>query len=100
MDDLIHISFDFFNAMRYVFSNITSLMGVLFVPLSWIFNFLKGFFAGVATPPPTTAINWVFPDNVVAVFNAIPYFSTLTYACGAGISILLLVFIFRRLTEF
>lgn len=100
MDDLIHISFDFFNALRYVFSNITSLMGVLFIPLDWMFNFLKGFFAGVATPVSTAAITWVFPNNVMAVFNSIPYFSTLTFACGAGISILLLVFIFRRLAEF
>ncbi len=100
MDDLVHISFDFFNAMRYVFSNITTLMGVLFTPLSRIFNFLKGFFDGVSTPPPTTAVSWVFPSNVIAVFNSIPYFSTLTFACGAGISILLLVFIFRRLAEF
>jgi hypothetical protein len=34
------------------------------------------------------------------VFNAIPYFGTIEYACGAGISILVLIFIFRRFAEF
>jgi hypothetical protein len=36
----------------------------------------------------------------MAVFNAIPYFSVIEYACGAGIAILVLIFIFRRLVDF
>ena len=100
MDDLVHIAFDFFNVLRYVLSNIASFFSILFNPLAWLFNFLKGFFDGISSPPPTTAIAWTFPDNILAVFNAIPYFGTIEYACGAGISILVLIFIFRRFAEF
>jgi hypothetical protein len=100
MDDLIHIAFDCFNVLRYIFSNIAGLFALLFTPLAWLFNFLKGFFDGVNSTPPETAITWTFPDNVMAVFNAIPYFNLIEYACGAGLAILTLIFIFRRLTEF
>jgi hypothetical protein len=100
LDTLVHIGFDCFNVASYVFSNIGSLFGYLFTPLTGLFNFAKGFFDGIATTAPATAISWTFPDNVMAVFNAIPYFSLLEYACGAGISILILIFIFRRLVDF
>jgi hypothetical protein len=36
----------------------------------------------------------------MAVFNAIPYFSVLEYACGAGISVLFIIFVFKELTKF
>ena len=100
MDDLAHIAFDFFNVLRYVMSNIASLFTLLFTPLQWIFNFLKGFFVGVSSPAEVADIAWTFPENIMAVFNAIPYFNLIEYACGAGISILVLIFIFRRFAEF
>jgi len=100
MDDILHIAFDCFNVARYIFSNIGSLFGYLFAPLTGLFNFAKGFFDGMASTPPATAVSWVFPSNVMAVFNAIPYFSVIEYACGAGIAILILIFIFRRLVDF
>ena len=100
LDDLTHIAFDFFNVAEYIFSNIGSLFGYLFTPLTGLFNFAKGFFDGMASTPPATAVSWVFPDNVMSVFNAIPYFSVIEYACGAGIAILILIFIFRRLVDF
>ena len=100
MDDIIQIYYDCFNVIRYVFSNIAGLFTILFTPLAWLFNFLRGFFDGVSTTPPATEISWVFPANILAIFNAIPYFSLIEYACGAGLAILVLIFIFRRLMEF
>jgi len=100
MDDILHIAFDCFNVARYIISNIGSLFGYLFAPLTGLFNFAKGFFDGMASTPPSTSVSWVFPENVMAVFNAIPYFSVIEYACGVGIAILVLIFIFRRLVDF
>ena len=100
MDDLVHIAFDCFNVAEYVFSNIANLFSLLFTPLTGVFNFVKGFFDGIVSTPPATAVSWVFPDNIMAVFNAIPYFSVIEYACGAGLSVLVLIFVFRRLVEF
>lgn len=100
MDDILQIAYDCFNVIRYIFGNIADLFTILFTPLVWLFNFLKGFFSGAFSAAPATEIGWVFPDNLLAVFNAVPYFTLIEYACGAGLSILVLVFIFRRLTEF
>jgi len=100
MDDLIHIAFDFFNVVRYIIENLGSFFTYLFVPLAALFNFVKGFFQGITTPPPATAISWVFPDNIMAVFNAIPYFNLLELAVGAGLAILIVNYIMRRLSEF
>ena len=100
MDDLVHIAFDCFNVAEYVFANIANLFSLLFTPLTGVFNFVKGFFDGIVSPAPATAVAWTFPDNVMAVFNAIPYFSVIEYACGAGLSVLILIFAFRRLVEF
>jgi hypothetical protein len=99
-DDLIHSTFDFFNVLRYVIQNLGSLFSYLFTPLTGLFNFVKGFFDGIATPPPTTAMTLGWQTEIMTIFNAIPNFSLLCWACGAAVAIILLVFIFRRLVEF
>ena len=100
MDDILHIAFDCFNVARYIFENMGTLFTMLFTPLTGIFNFVKGFFDGIVSTPPATAISWVFPTNIMAVFNAIPYFSVIEYACGAGLSVLFIIFVFKELTKF
>lgn len=100
MDDILHIAFDCFNVARYIFSNMGALFALLFTPLAGLFNFVKGFFNGIVSTPPATAISWVFPSNIMAVFNAIPYFSVIEYACGAGLSVLFIIFVFKELTKF
>ena len=100
VDDLVHSAFDFFNVLRYVIENLGSLFSYLFTPLTGLFNFAKGFFDGIATPAPTTAMTLGWSTNVMAVFNAVPYFNLLEWACGAGISVMILIFIFRRLVDF
>jgi hypothetical protein len=100
MDDIVQITYDIYNLARYIFSNIADLFTILFTPLIWLFNFIKGFFIGIATPPPATAITWVFPDNIMAVFNAIPYFGLLEWACGAALSIFVLIFVFKHIAAF
>lgn len=100
MDDLIQIAYDFFNAMRYIFSNIGTLISVLFLPLNWLFAFLKGFFVGVSTPPPTTAIAWTFPSNVMSLINTIPYMPLLEQILGVALAITVLSFIFRKIIHF
>jgi hypothetical protein len=100
LDDLVHSAFDFFNVLRFVIANLGSLFSYLFTPLAGLFNFAKGFFVGIATPPPTTEMTLGWATPVMTIFNAIPHFSLFCWACGAGVAILVLIFIFRRLVEF
>jgi len=97
MDSLIQIAFDFFDVVRYVISNIGTLISVLFLPLNWLFAFLKGFFVGISTPPPDTAIAWNFPSNVMTLINTIPHMQLLEQILGVALAITVLSFIFRKI---
>ena len=97
-EDLIHHIYDFFYIGQYLVDNLGNLFAVIFTPLTWIFNFVKGFFNSAFAAPIEPTITWTFSDNVLTVFNAIPYWNIFTFAIGAGISIIFLVFIFKRLT--
>jgi hypothetical protein len=96
---LLHNFADFFYAIRYIFSNLANVFVIIFSPLNFAFNFIKGFFDGTSTPPPETAISWTFDSGILAVFQSIPYWSLFIFSIGAGISILLLIFIVNQLLK-
>jgi hypothetical protein len=89
----------FFYYADYLIQSFITLLAVIFQPLAFAFNFVKGFFVGIATPAPATAIAWTFGSQITGVFNAIPYWSLFTFATGAGISILFLMFIIKQLLK-
>lgn len=98
-DTIGHNINDVFYTIQYIFSNLGAIFTIIFTPLNFAFNFFKGFFDGISIAPPETAISWVFPDNIVAVFNAIPYWSVFMYAIGAGLAIIILVWIMAHLLK-
>jgi len=98
-EDLIHHLYDLFYIAQYLIDNLGELFGVIFTPLTWIFNFVRGFFISAFADNVEPTITWVFSDEILSVFQAIPYWNILTLALGSGIAILVLVFIFKRLTS-
>ena len=96
---LLHNVSDLFYAIQYIFSNLGNVFLIMFTPLNFAFNFFKGLFDGFNTPPPATAISWTFDSGILAVFNTIPYFSVLMFAVGAGLSIIVLVWIMGHLLK-
>lgn len=99
-NDLIHHIYDLFYVNQYLIDNLQDLFEIVLTPLAWVFNFVKGFFISAFVEDTAPAITYVFPDEIIGVFNSIPYWSTFTFGIGAGISILVLVFIFKRLLSF
>lgn len=96
-EDLIHHIYDFFYIAQYLVDNLGELFEIIFTPLTWVFNFVKGFFISAFATPVEPTITWVFSDEILSVFEAIPYWNIFTFAIGSGIAILMLVFVFRRL---
>lgn len=96
-EDLIHHLYDFFYIAQYLVDNLGELFAIIFFPLTWIFNFVRGFFVSAFAPPVEPEISWIFPEQILELFNAIPYWNILMFSLGAGISILLLVFVFKRI---
>lgn len=90
---------DVFYVIQYLLFNLGQLFLVIFSPLNFAFNFFKGFFDGINTTPPATAISWNFDSDILAIFNTIPYFSILMGAVGAGIAILILVWVMAQLLK-
>ena len=84
---------DVFYIIQYVFSNLGTVFVIIFRPLTFTFNFFKGFFDGINMAPPETAIAWVFPDNIISVFNAVPYWSLFVSAIAGALAVLVLVFV-------
>ena len=96
---LFHLFFDIFYAVEYIFSNLVQIFVIIFSPLNFSFNFIKGFFDAISIPPPETAISWTFDSGILAIFNTIPYWSTLMFGVGAGLSILILIFVVSQLLK-
>jgi hypothetical protein len=98
--DFVHTFKDvFFYLPSWILGQLQAFFSNIFTPLSWFLNFLKGFFAGLNSTP-AEPLSWTFDSGTLAFFQTIPYWNYLMFGIGAGISILILVFIFRRFAEF
>lgn len=98
-EDLIHHIYDVFYIAQYLLDNLADLFSIIFIPLTWIFNFVRGFFNSAFATPPEAGISWVFSDSILNFYNSIPYWNYLMFGVGAGIGILFLVFIFKRIVS-
>ena len=102
-EDLIHHIYDIFYTIWWLLDGLQNLFVVIFRPLTWIFNFGKGFFDTAFKTPAELGITigdiGSFSSNVQAVFNAIPYVNYIFAGVGAGLGILFLVFIIKRLSS-
>lgn len=96
---LFHNFADIFYSIQYIFDNLVNVFVIVFSPINFAFNFIKGFFDGINSTPPETAISWTFSDEILAVFNTIPYWSVLMFAIGGALSILILIFIISLLLK-
>lgn len=99
-EDLIHHIYDIFYVGQYLVDNLAVLFGILFTPLSWIFNLVKGFFDSAFQPAVESTISFPWNAEVLALFNAVPYWNVLMFSISAGLSILILDFILKRLSQF
>jgi len=84
----------------WILSELQTFFSNIFLPLSWFFNLLKGFFSGLSSVPSITTLSWGFTDNVITFFNTIPYWNYLMFGVASALSILILVFLFRRFSDF
>jgi len=91
------IASDFITFFGWFFQNLGELLGFIFAPVKYIFTYVKSFFVSALGPPiPATEI-WSFSDEVVAIFNAIPYWSEVVAVIGLS---LMLIFSFYIIKQF
>lgn len=86
---------DFLVYLGWVFENTASILRDIFLPIQYIFTFLKQFFSTALATPQVPEEIWSFSPEILAVFDKIPYFSTLIYVSILGIMIAMIVFILK-----
>ena len=98
-NNVFHILIDIVYSIQYIFDNLSDVFSIIFQPLNFAFNFIKGFFDGISVAPPETAITWTFDTEILDVFNSIPHFSLFMYAIFGGISIIIFSWIVYHLLK-
>ena len=102
-EDLIHHIYDIFYVIWWFLDSLKDLFSILLLPLTWAFNFGKGFFdtafktaseLGLTIGPVAS-----FKSSVMDFFNAIPHFNLIFVGVGSIIGIIFLVFIIKKLAS-
>jgi hypothetical protein len=83
---------DFLVFLGWVFQNISLIVKDAFLPVRYVYTFLQQFFDSAFAPVVSPAPIWQFSDEILALFNAIPYFNVLIISLVLGLTILMAVF--------
>lgn len=86
---------DFLIFLGWVWQNTTILLVKIFLPVQYIFTFLKQFFIKAFATPVIPDTIWAFTVQIKGIFNTIPYFNELMSVAIIGITILMIVFILK-----
>jgi hypothetical protein len=90
---------DFIVFVGWVWQNLFTLIGKIFIPVRFIYTYLKSFVVSAFATPPEVDVIWSFPANIMGLFQGIPYWNVLLGALVIGIFIILIVFIFKILLK-
>jgi hypothetical protein len=71
----------------WLWGNITDIFGNVFLPIKYIYTFIKQFFVSAFGPPIETSDLWTFPSDILGVFNTIPHFDV--FIQGAIIAVII-----------
>jgi len=82
--------------LGWFWENTTSILNDVFLPVRFIYAFLKQFFVSAFASPTTPEVSLEFSTNVLAVFNSVPYFDVLISTAILGITILIVGFIIKH----
>jgi hypothetical protein len=95
---LYHAINDIFVFLGWLFSNLVGFLHNLFLPVNYVFQYLKGFSQNAFSPAISPSGVWIFPENILALFNTIPYWSTIQHVFLVALGVMFAVFILRNLT--
>jgi len=102
-EDLTHHFYDIFYIAQWFLDNLGEMLGVAFTPLTWIFNFVKGFFVSASMSLEELGIELpeidLVSSNVLSALETIPYFNLLLTAIAGVFGLMVIVFIVKRASQ-
>lgn len=103
-EDLTHHFYDIFYIVQWFLDNLSDMIAISFIPLTWVFNFVRGFFVsatmsleelGIEVPEGLNLVS----ANVLAALETIPYFNLLLTAIAGVFGLMVLIFIVKRASQ-
>lgn len=88
---------DFIVFLGWLWENIATIFGNVFLPVRYIFSFLQQLVLTAFSTPPELETIWGFSTSTMAIFQAIPYWNII---CTSLISAVFLIFILFILKTF
>jgi hypothetical protein len=90
---------DFFVFLGWAWQNFTIVFGKVFLPVRFIYVFLKEFIANAFGAPiaPATGIAW--DNNVLTIFNSMPYFHELIFGLVVCVVLLMVIFLLKQFIQ-
>jgi len=98
-DWLFHYISDLFVFLGWIFSVLTQMIQTFTLPISYVFNFIKGFTSSAFSDPQIAGLGYSFSPAIMGVFEAIPYWSVILSVLGIGVSVIVGFGIFRLLLK-
>jgi hypothetical protein len=86
---------DFLIFLGWAWQNISLILRDVFLPVRFIFTFLKQFFDSAFSPVVQPEPLWQFSDGIMGLFGTIPYFNTLLLVLLLALTTLISVFIVK-----
>ena len=87
-ENLLHNLSDFFVFLSWIFQALKLLFLSLTLPISYVFNFLKGFIISASKTPITPEANFTFSTSTMSIFESLPYWNTMSSVLGIGIIVI------------
>jgi len=96
---LVHYFNDFFIFTGWIFSILKELILVFTLPIFFIFNFLKAFTISAFSSPITAGASYSFDPETMAVFENIPYWTTIVSVLSFTVLIVIGVAILKIILQ-
>lgn len=81
--------------LSWFWDNTATILGSVFLPIKFVYAFLKQFFTSAFGSPITPDISLTFSTSTLTIFNSIPYFDVLMSAMIVGVLLLIIGFIIK-----
>lgn len=82
---------DLTTLIGWIWENATIIIGSVFSPVKYIYTFLRNFFVSAFSTPPEPEGLWSFPSDILALFNSVPYLTTLVAAAMIALTLIIAV---------
>lgn len=92
---MLQTIYDLATFIGWLWGNITEIFGNVFLPIKFIYTFLRQFFITAFGPPIATTELWTFPSDVLGLFGGIPYFDIIVQGAIIALTLMMCVYIVK-----